>query len=143
GTLPWSVPTTIPDKTPPEKREVTTTDSRKLALLKKHQLLEEPTPVKLPPAAKVGAKVRFVMVTLGTTPLATIADFQEGKLDEIATTIPVAYGSGVDVSLQVQKIASQPDALALKTGTYYCVSTFVRKDKKQLPGPVLFATQPL
>jgi hypothetical protein len=103
----------------------------------------EATPIALPPAAKPGQRVRFIMIPLGTTPLATIDDMRDGKLTEVTTQMAIAYQSGGDLSLELSQVSEQPQGLDLAAGKYYCVTTFVRKEKDQLPGPILYAAQPL
>lgn len=137
--------TAAPAESPAEprtKRTITTTDPRKRAIIPGNEP-KEPTPIALPPAAKVGERMRFVMIPLGTTPLATIDDMKDGKFSEIATQMAIAYASGVEMSLVLSKVSEQPSSLDLKPGKYYCVTTFVRKEKGELPGPLLYAAQPL
>ena len=104
---------------------------------------DPPAKIVIPPAAKPGETVRFVIVPYGLN-IVSIDDVKGGKLKDINPAGPAGGEAKIaELGLKLKEIKSQPEGLKFEKGLYFTYSTFCKKDGKSAVGPTIHTEKPI
>jgi hypothetical protein len=104
---------------------------------------DPPAKVVVPPAAKPGETVRFVIVPADLVIL-SIDDVKGGKLKDFSAAGPPGGDSKIaELALKMKEFKSQPEGLNLSKGPFFTYSTFCTKNGKSAIGPMIHTEKPI